>query len=423
MNEESNQKKDFATTGTDSFRIEGQEKPKGGVVLNIQEDKPSGGVFLPKTRGEDFVSSGIFFVDLYKKLNFYLLSRSGIKAKDKATFFHLLSVMINAGVPMVRALKSLELQMEKTPNLQLIIKNLSIEIEEGNSLSEAMLKHPKIFDESEIGMVQSGEASGQLSRVLDNLSKDAEKAYQIKSKVKSAMTYPIVIFLLLIAVIVGMMVFVIPRLTDLFETVEGELPLLTRVVVGLSDFITNNGVLLLLLVVGFVAFIYFFKKTYGGRVFFDTLKLKIPIFGRLFQMAYLSKFARSLSNLTDSNVSIVRTLEITANSIGNEVYRKKLLLSVEDIKQGIPLAENLSATDLFPPMLVNMIDVGEKTAQLDAITGKIATFYENEVDTAVAGISKIIEPVILIIIGLTVGAVVGAIMMPIMQLSDLTSAL
>ena len=423
MPEETNQKKDFASEGTESFRLEERDKQKDSVVLNIQEDQSSSGVLLPKKGKEEFVSTGNFFVDTYRKVNLYLLSKSGVKAKDKATFFHLLAVMINAGVPMVRSLKSLELQLDKNPHLKGIVGHLSLEIEGGSSLSESMLKHPQIFGEAEIGMVQSGEASGQLSRVLENLSKDTEKAYQIKSKVKSAMTYPIVIFSLLIVVIVAMMVYVVPRLTELFETVEGELPLLTRVVVGLSDFITNNGVLLLLLVVGFVAFIYFFKKTYGGRVFFDTLKLKIPIFGGLFQMAYLSRFARSLSNLTDSNVSIVRTLEITANSMGNEVYRKKLLLSVEDIKQGIPLAENLSATNLFPPMLVNMIDVGEKTAQLDAITGKIATFYENEVDTAVAGISKIIEPVILIIIGLTVGAVVGAIMMPIMQLSDLTSAL
>ncbi len=422
MTEQRPENKDFSSTGTESFRLTDYEKPKDSLVLNIQDDQ-SGGVVLTKDKRNQFTPTGNFFKDTYQKFNLFFLSRGSVKQKDKATFFHLLSVMINAGVPMVKSLRSLELQLSENPQLQLVVQDLGASIEDGNSLSESMLSHPKVFSEAEMGMVQAGEASGQLSRVLENLAQDAEKAYQIKSKVKSAMTYPIVIFCLLILVIVAMMVFVIPRLTDLFETVEGELPLLTRIVVGLSDLIVNNKLLLISIVLGIVIFISFFKKTDTGRLFFDNLKLKIPVFGKLFQMAYLSRFARSLSNLTDSNVSIVRTLEITANSMGNEVYRNKLLLSVEDIKQGIPLAENMAATDLFPPMLVNMVDVGEKTAQLDTITAKIATFYENEVDTAVAGISKLIEPIILVVIGLTVGAVVGAIMLPIMQLSDITSAL
>ena len=237
------------------------------------------------------------------------------------------------------------------------------------------------------------------------------------------MTYPIVIFFLLVAVVSAMMVYVIPKLKELFASTKGELPLVTKIVVGLSDFMVNNGLLLIAGALGFGLFFTFFKKTDQGRYILDDIKLKIPIFGNLFKEAYLSRFARSLSNLLDSNVSIVRTLEITANSIGNEVYKRRLLMAVEDIKQGIPLAENITASPLFPPMLVNMIDVGEKTAQLDEITAKVATFYENEVDTAVAGISKIIEPVILIIIGITVGTVVAAVMLPIMKLSDLSGAL
>lgn len=423
MADEQNKNKDFATAGTESFKLDEEQKPtEDRVTLNIQEDQTEG-IVLEKEQEEDFEKSGNFFVDLFRKVNFYLMSHSAVKPKDKSNFFHLLSVMINAGIPMVRALRSLELQMDQSPRLKLIVKDIGGMIEGGASLSAAMLDSSKIFSEAEIGMVQSGEASGQLSKVLDNLAKDAEKAYQIKSKVKSAMTYPFVIFFLLIFVVVAMLVYVVPQLTDLFEAVEGELPLVTRIVVGLSDLVLNNSILLFSGVLIFVVFVVLFKRTETGHYFFDYLKLKIPIFGGLFQMALLSRFTRSLSNLTDSNVSIVKTLEITANSIGNEVYRKNLLLAVEDIKQGIPLAENLSSNPLFPSMLVNMIDVGEKTAQLDAITGKIAAFYEDEVDTAVAGISKIIEPVILIVIGLTVGIVVAAIMMPIMQLSGITDAL
>jgi len=352
-----------------------------------------------------------------------MVSKSGVKVKEKANFFHLLSVMINSGIPMVKALKSLVAQMDKSPRMAGIVATLAETIENGGSLSGAMMQFSDIFPDAEVGMIQSGEASGQLSRVLSNLASDTEKSYMITAKVKSAMMYPIVIFILLLGVIIAMMVYVVPKLSDLFATLGGDLPLVTKVVVATSNFLINNGLLLGLGVFALVILFMFLKKTSEGRYLFDKFKLKIPIFGILLQKSYLSKFARSLSNLLDSNVSIVKTLEITANSIGNEVYKRRLLLSIEDIKQGIPLAENLSDSDLFPPMLVNMIDVGEQTAQLDEITAKVAGFYEEEVDTAVAGVSKIIEPVILIFVGLTVGTVVAAIMLPIMELANLSGGL
>lgn len=418
------EQRNFATTGTETFKLDESQKVqnKDKIVLNIQEEGAKG-IIIDKESGGKIVESGNFLLDIYRKVNLYFVSKTGVKTKEKANFYHLLAVMVNSGIPMIRALKSLVAQLSTSPRLQSIIDDLANSIEAGSSLSEAMFVYPKVFSEAEIGMIQSGEASGQLSNVLDNLAADTEKAYMIKSKVKGAMMYPMVIFSLLIIVVAAMMIYVIPKLTSLFESIEGELPLITRIVVGTSDFMVNQKLLLVAIVGGAIVFFMMFKKTDVGRYMIDELKLKIPIFGPLLQKAYLSRFARSLSNLLDSNVSIVKTLEITANSMGNEVYRRRLLLAMEDIKQGIPLAENLSSTELFPPMLVNMIDVGEKTAQLDQITAKVAAFYESEVDTAVAGISKIIEPVILIIIGFTVGGVVASIMLPIMQLSDLSGAL
>lgn len=409
--------KDFATMGTESFKLDG-EKTGDRIVLNIQEDQ---GIVLGNENTKKEKTSGIG--QLFKQINLYLLSKSSVRVRDKASFFHLLSVMINAGIPMVKALRSLQAQMQSVPRLQMVIDELASGIESGTSLSDAMLIYESVFSEAEMGMVKSGEVSGQLSRVLDNLADDAEKAASIKSKIKSAMMYPVVIFCLLIAVISVMMIAVIPKLTELFATAGGDLPTVTKVVVGISDFMVNHTLALIVGVAGLVAFLIFFGKTDIGHYAYDKIKISVPIFGDLFKKAYLSRFARSLSNLLDSNVTILRTLEITANSIGNEVYRRRLLLSLEDIKQGIPLAENLSASDLFPPMLVNMIDVGEKTAQLDEITAKVAKFYEDEVDTAVAGISKIIEPVILVVIGLSVGTVVAAVMLPIMKLSDLSGSL
>ena len=416
------ERKDFANMGTETFKIDGQEASKDRVVLNIQEEK-SNGIVLDKSGLSEVKTTGNPLLDWYYKINNYFLAHSSVKVKDKATFFHLLSVMINAGIPMVMSLKSLVSQMSNSPRLKMVVKDLAERIEAGDSLSSSMMSYPKIFSEPEIGMVESGEASGQLSRVLENLASDAEKAYSISSKVKSAMIYPIVIFTLLIVVVVGLMVFVIPKLKELFDAAKGDLPLVTQIVVAISDFMVNQWPVIFVALAALIIFFVVFKKTDIGKYYLDKAKLVFPIFGNLYKEAYLARFARSLSNLLDSNVSIVKTLEITANSIGNEVYRKRLLLSVEDIKQGIPLAENLSDSDLFPPMLVNMIDVGEKTAQLDEILAKVAVFYEDEVDTAVAGISKIIEPVILIVIGLTVGVVVAAVMLPIMKLSSLSSSL
>jgi type IV pilus assembly protein PilC len=184
----------------------------------------------------------------------------------------------------------------------------------------------------------------------------------------------------------------------------------------------NHGVVLLVVILARVIFSVIYKKTDDGKYAFDKMKLNLPIFGQLFKKIYLARFAMSLSNLMDSGISIIRAFEITANSIGNEVYRRKLLLIKEDLKQGIPIADNLMQSDLFPPMMVSMIEVGEQTAQLGEISAKISEFYEMEVDTTVEGLSKILEPVILVVIGVTVGGVVAAIMMPIMQLSDMAGS-
>lgn len=416
------EQKDFATMGEETYKISGKEASKEPVIINIQEEKTAG-IILDRADEKGFISSGNTLVDWFRKINNYFAKNSGVKVKEKANFFHLMSVMINSGIPMVKALRSLVAQLDKSPRLKMIANQVANDIESGDRLSDAMLPYKNVFNEAEIGMVNSGEASGQLAKVLENLGKDAEKAYQIKSKVKSAMMYPMVIFGLLIVVVIGLMVFVVPKLTELFASMQGELPLITRIVVGTSNFLRDNGLVLMGGFLGVVLFLMMFKKTDAGKLAFDKFKLGVPIFGVLFQKAYLSRFARSLSNLLDSNVTIVKTLEITANSIGNEVYRRRLLLSIEDIKQGIPLAENLSGSPLFPPMLINMIDVGEKTAQLDEITAKVAVFYEDEVDTAVAGISKIIEPVILVFIGATVGTVVAAVMLPIMQLTNLSGGI
>ncbi len=414
--------KTFATSGTESFKISSEGQKEDKVVLNIQEEKHEA-VVLDKKQNRRDIYTGNVLIDTYRKINNYFVEHSSVKPQKKAQFFHLLSVMVNSGIPMIKSLNSLALQTEDSLKLKYVITDLVSAVENGQSLSSALKDHPDVFTEQEIGMVQAGEASGQLSRVLDNLSKDSEKAYQIKSKIKSAMMYPIVILFLLVAVVAVLMIYVIPQLKSLFASMGADLPFLTRVVLAISNFFVEYKVILAVGILLLILGIMIFKKTSIGRYSLDKLKINLPLFGKLFKKAYLSRFSRSLSNLLDSSVTILKTLEISANSIGNEVYRRRILLSLEDIKQGIPLAENLTDSNLFPPMMVNMIEVGEKTAQMSEITEKIAIFYENEVDTSISGISKIIEPVFLIIMGLTVAAVVAAIMLPIMSMSKFTGAM
>jgi len=413
-----NDNKNLVTEGTESFELKNlkdSSKDASNVVINIQDDSPINTLTYEDIRGEEVNS-------WYEKANGYLVTHSKIPVIVKSNFFHLLSVMINAGIPMVRALRSLAAQ-ESNAKMQIIVHGLADQIENGQSLSEALSISGDVFLDQEIGMVQSGEASGQLNRVLENIAKDLEKEAFIRGRIKSAMMYPMIIMIILILVISGMMIFVIPKMTEMFSNGAIELPTATKIVIAVSDFMVNQKLLLVLVVVAVWLFFHLFKKTDIGRFTLDKVTLKMPIFGKLFMKAYLARFARSLSNLLDSNISIVKTIEITATSIGNEIYKRRLLLAMEDIKQGIPLAENLTDSDLFPSMLVNMVDVGEKTAQLGEITAKVADFYESEVDTAVAGISKIIEPIILVVMGLSVGLLVAAVMLPIMKLTDVAGTL
>ncbi len=410
------QKGSFGSVEGESYNLAPEDEKKDKkVIINIAEESGEG-ILLP---GKEEEKSGNVLRDYYGKVNRYFISRSSVATDAKANFFHLLGVMINSGVPMVQSLESLVKQSEKSPKLQLVLEEMKSAVEGGASLSEAMSNYPDVFSEKDIGMIESGELSGKLTGVLEDLAHDTMKAHEVKSKVKSAMIYPVVVFLLLIAVVVAMLVFVIPKLSELFASSGEQLPLITRIVVGMSDFLIEKKLTLLLIVGGIVLVFMIMKRTNWGKYALDKFKISVPVFGKLFTMAYLSRFARSLSNRLGSGLSIVRTIEITAVSIGNEVYKKKLMLAAEDVKQGIPLAESLTNDELFPPMLVNMVEVGEKTAQLSEITAKVADFYEKEVDTSVAGLSKVLEPIILIAIGLTVGAVVAAVMLPIMQLSDI----
>ncbi len=357
-----------------------------------------------------------------KKANDFAVSLSKIKLKDKVTFFQLLSVMINAGVPIIRSLYVLADQ-STNPLLKEIIKKIAFKMESGSSFSVAMGEHEKVFSESEKGMIASGEASGNLNDILKDLAHQAEKSAGIVSKVKSAMAYPIAIITIMIIALFLMLTIVVPQLTSIFTESGKELPLATRILITMSDFAKNQWPLILIafmaLVIGFVIF----RRTKTGKYVLDYALLRIPIFGSLIKKLMVSRFARLLASLLKSGVPIVKTLEIISKAIGNEVYKRRIEYAAQDVAQGIPLGENLSdSASLFPPMVSSMILVGERTANVTEVANKIADFYEDEVDNSVSTLSKLMEPVILVVMGASVGFIVAAVMQPIIALSDLSSS-
>lgn len=391
---------------------------KKSLLLDIAESRAA--KILLKQRGGDIRLTGNPIIDTFKRLNQFMIDHSKVKTKDKAIFFRLLSVMLNAGLPLVRSLNTLGVQMEKTPKLSGTLFEMGKAIEGGSSLSETMESYSDIFQDSEIGVVKAGEASGQLNSTLKTLAEDVEKAASIAGKVKGALIYPTVILTLLFVAIFLMMILVIPQITTLFTQTGNELPLPTQILITVSEFSVQYWPILLgLAVLSFIAFGWY-RTTRSGRFVLDWLKLHLPIFGDLIKKAALSKFARGFANLMASGVPIIKSIEIVSHSIGNEVYKRRLVLTSEDMKRGIPMAENLSESKLFPKMLVNMVEVGEQTAQLENVMEKVADFYDEEIDTMVNSLSKIMEPLILVVIGVTVGGLVAAIMLPIMQLTDLS---
>lgn len=389
------------------------------IVLNIA-DLAEEKRLIAKAQTLKFQMTGNPIVDAFRRINTFFVEHASIKTQDLANFFRLLATMINAGMPLMKSLDSLAAQSDKIPKLRLVLENVSRKVEEGESLSNALKSHSDVFSEAQIGMIAAGEASGQLNEVLTDLATEVEKSAGIKRKIKGAMTYPIVIMTILIGVIFLMMLKVIPKITDLFSQAGSELPALTRGMIGMSDFMNNHFVLIMLGIVGIVAGFILWKKTPTGHYGWDGIKMKIPVFGRLIKQGILARFSRLFSNLMTSGVPLVQALTILSEAIGNEVYKERILLAVEDIKQGIPLAENLMNSPLFPDMLVNMVEVGEKTAALEQVMDKLADFYEDEVDVAVKSLTKAFEPIILVIIGGTVGLLVAAIMLPIIQLTNVS---
>lgn len=356
-------------------------------------------------------------------LNDALSVFSSVTLKDKVLFFQLLAVMLNAGVPLIRSLAELEHE-SKNPRMKTVIKDLRLQVENGKRLADALEVHQNIFDASNIGMIRSGEASGQLTNIMKDISVQMEKMAALQSKIKSAMMYPIMVFGLMGVAMFVMMAFVIPKLTMLFSQTGVELPLATRVLIAVSGFVSTWWAAIGIFIIIFISFIWFWGKTPPGKYLINRLELLLPIFGDLFQKVALARFHRTFAGLMKSGISVVQAIQIAGNAVGNEVYRRRFLLAAEDVGRGITFAETLSGDEgLFPGMVVSMLAIGEQSAEIDTVANKIADFYEEDVDNITKNLTKIMEPLVLGIMGLAVGGLIAAIIQPIINLIDVAGNL
>jgi type IV pilus assembly protein PilC len=345
-----------------------------------------------------------------------------VSPKSLAVFTRQFSVMIDAGLPLVQCLEILGTQ-EEDKNFGAVILETRAEVEGGASLADAMKKNPKVFDSLFTNMIAAGEAGGILDTILKRLATYIEKAVKLKNQVQSAMVYPVAI-VVIATVVVGVILWkVIPTFATLFAGLGAELPLPTRVVIGLSNGLVRYMPFVLL---GIGAFVFGLRSYYGtpnGRMACDRLLLRAPVFGPMFRKIAVARFCRTLATLLASGVSILEALDITAKTAGNAVVEQALYATRKSIEGGDTIAAPLKETSVFPPMVVQMISVGETTGALDTMLGKIADFYEEEVDVAVAGLLTLLEPLMIAVLGGVVGGIVIAMYMPIFSLiSKLTGA-
>jgi type IV pilus assembly protein PilC len=344
---------------------------------------------------------------------------TGVKVKDVAIFARQFATMINAGLSLTKCLTILAEQTE-SKRLKEIIQQVANDVEAGQSLSDSMGKHPKVFPPIFVNMVRAGETGGVLDEVLVRVADHFESELALKGKIKSAMTYPIAMGALVLMILAAMMVFVVPVFEEMFSSMGGELPFITQLLVNVSDFVSGIGGLFLL--VGGVVAIFVFrwwKGTVSGKLIWDGAKLRMPIFGSMIRKFSLAKFTRTFGTLVSAGVPILGALDIVADTSGNEVVSQAVKKTRSAIKEGETIAKPLSESKVFPSMLVQMIAVGEETGALDAMLNKIADFYEEEVATAVDGITSLIEPLMMATLGLIVGGMVIALYMPMFQIITL----
>jgi len=391
--------------------ITSNQKTKTGTIIGLSENE-----VILKLRKKDL--NVVSLSDATNNLETKFLKLiNPISTKDLVIFSRQFSVMISANVPVV---ESLLILIDQTNNISLrdMISDIAFEVDSGAFLSDAFSKRPKIFSDFFVNIIRSGESSGKLDEVLEYLADEMEKNYDMIGKIKGAMIYPIFITSGLVAVGVVLMVYVIPNLTAILTETGATLPISTRIVIATSNFLKNYLVLIIIFLIGIGVALKYYLQTYNGKRLWDIIKLRMPIFGKLFKYIYLMRFTRSLSTLLKGGVTITKSLEITADVVGNTIYRELILDTLESINDGNPLAQVLEASDYVPKMVPQMISVGEKTGKIDAVLDRITVFYTRETTNMLDNLSKLMEPLIMVLMGAGVGIMVAAVLLPMYNLAS-----
>ncbi len=339
-----------------------------------------------------------------------------VKPEDIAVFSRQLATMLAAGIPLVQAFEIVGNGHDK-PSMQKLILDVKADVEGGTSLHESLAKHPLYFDDLYVNLVEAGEQAGALESLLDKIATYKEKTEALKKKVKKALFYPAAVLVVAIVVTVILLIFVIPQFESLFKGFGADLPAFTQMVIDLSKFVQNQGIFLGIVTGGAIyAFAYFKKRSRAMREFLDRAMLKFPIIGPILNKAAIARYARTLATMFAAGVPLVEALESVAGATGNIVYENAVMKMKDEVATGQRLQRAMEATGLFPNMVNQMIAVGEESGSLDEMSGKVATFYEAEVDNAVDSMSSLLEPLIMAILGVLVGGLVIAMYLPIFKL-------
>jgi type IV pilus assembly protein PilC len=354
-----------------------------------------------------------------KKQSQGLFSGGGkVTPADIAVFMRQLATMLAAGIPVVQSFEIVG-NGHDNPAMQKLILSIKSDVEGGSSLAEALAKHPLYFDDLVLNLVEAGEQAGALETLLDKIATYKEKTEALKKKIKKALTYPAAVLVVAFVVTTILLIFVIPAFEDLFKGFGADLPTFTRMVIDLSVFVREQGVILAgLLAAGISSFFYFKKRSRQMRHFLDRMSLKIPVIGPILQKAAIARYARTLSTMFAAGVPLVEALESVAGATGNIVYENAVLQMRDEVATGQRLQQSMENTDLFPNMVIQMIAVGEESGSLDEMSAKVADFYEEDVDNAVDNLSSLLEPLIMAILGVLVGGLVVAMYLPIFKMGS-----
>jgi type IV pilus assembly protein PilC len=331
--------------------------------------------------------------------------------KNLSIFSRQMATMVNAGVPLVQSLAVMQRQVDHS-GLANILKDVRGQVESGQSFSEALAKHPKVFNRLYLNLVRAGEASGNLDSVLDRISTFLEKELALRGKIRSAMTYPVIVFVFAIAITYFLLTTIVPQFANILTQLGASLPALTLGLIAVSNFLRHELLLLVLIIAALVVAYTLYYRTPQGRHVIDAFKLRIPLFGSLLKRTAIATFARTFSLLLTSGVNVIESLDITRGSANNAIVEETIENTKYAVMGGDQMSNSLVSSKLFPPMVISMIAIGEETGALDAMLAKVADFYEREVDEAVEGLTAAIEPIMIIFLGVVVGLIVAGMFLP-----------